>query len=250
MSASTPLVYFILGTPGSGRRALVYDLAENGLAPEQRALVLLAEGEPADAADARLAALPHVELRRWSWAPPELPAVKCAGFSTVFFFADPRGNPVDQLEALKPWLEQHGARLARIMCVIDCTLAGEKPELLPWFDACVHFTDVVFLTRRAGVANKWLSTFLKHFQSQHYPCHFLQPRDGDIENPALVLEPEARRVTDYFDDPVELSPEDIEGEDDVELGPEDLAPSPDPYFQRRRNGRREKEIPNLKDILG
>ncbi|MDD3179893.1 MAG: hypothetical protein PHQ04_06015 [Opitutaceae bacterium] len=225
------------------------DLIENGLEPDQRALVLLAEGEPADAADARLAALKQAEVRRWRWTPPDLPAVKGAGFAVVFFFADPRGNPVDQLEALKPWIERQGARLARIMCVVDCGLAEKNPKLLPWFDACVHFSDVVFVTRRVGVANKWLSTFLKHFQSQHYPCHFLQPREGEIDNPALVLEPEARRVSEYFDEPVELTPEDIEGEEDVELTPEELAPPADPYFERRRNGRRVKEIPDLAAYL-
>ena len=38
-------VYFILGTPGSGRRGIVRDLIENGLGAEDQALVLLAEGE-------------------------------------------------------------------------------------------------------------------------------------------------------------------------------------------------------------
>ena len=38
--------------------------------------------------------------------------------------------------------------------------------LLAWYDACVHFSDVVLLQRREGVANKWVSDFLKHHEDQ------------------------------------------------------------------------------------
>ena len=58
-------VFFILGTPGSGRRAIVRDLIENGLAAEDKALVLLAGSETTDPADAKLAALSNAEIRRW-----------------------------------------------------------------------------------------------------------------------------------------------------------------------------------------
>lgn len=50
-------VYFLIGSPGSGRRAVVRDLVENGLAAEAPALLLLAASELADPVDARLAAL-------------------------------------------------------------------------------------------------------------------------------------------------------------------------------------------------
>jgi hypothetical protein len=242
------LVYFILGTPGAGRRVLVADLIGNGFAPPQPVLVLLAEGDPADPADAKLAALANAEVRRWRWTPPDLPPVKGVAGATVFFFADPQAGPVDQLEALKPWLERHSLRLARILGVIDCQLAHRHPELLQWFDACVHFSDVVFLTRRAGLPNKWLSDFFRHFTDQHLPCHFLQPKNGEVDNPALVLDPEPRRVSEYFDEAVAITPDDIEGDDEVELTPEDLAPPVDPYFARRRGGRRVREIPSLGDI--
>ena len=41
MASGSPSVYFILGTPGSGRRGIVRDLIENGLGTEDRALVLV-----------------------------------------------------------------------------------------------------------------------------------------------------------------------------------------------------------------
>ena len=65
MASSSPSVYFILGTPGSGRRAIVRDLIENGI--EGKSLVLVAQNEAADPADARLAALPNTTGRSWAW---------------------------------------------------------------------------------------------------------------------------------------------------------------------------------------
>jgi len=251
-------VYFVLGTPGSGRRAIVRDLIENGLAPEDQALVLLAEDEPADAADARLAALKNVELRRWSWAEAALPAVELPADATVFLLADSGVSPIDQLEALKPWLKEHGAELARVFCVVDCALAEKNPVLRQWFDACIHFADVVFLTRREGLANKWLSDFIKHYTNERYPCHFVQVKTkGDLPTPLVWLDPTARRVSQYFEeDYVDLSDVVIETGDDeaeegeaVEPGEEDGIIPPEPYFVRLTSGRRAKEVPDIRDYL-
>jgi len=251
-------VYFILGTPGSGRRAIVRDLIENGLAAEDQALVLLAESETADPAEARLAALPNAEVRRWRWKEPALPRVKLPAGATVFFLADARVSPIDQLEALKPWLEEHGAGLARIFCVADCSLAEKQPVLRQWFDACIHFADVVFLTRREGLANKWLSDYIKHYTSERFPCHFVQVKTkGDLATPIVWLDPTARRVSQYFeDDYVDLSDVVIETGDDeaeagdaVEPGEEDGLIPPEPYFVRLSSGRRAKEVPDLRDYL-
>ena len=174
MASGSPSVYFVVGTPGSGRRAIVRDLIEHGLAAEEKALVLLADREAADPADEKLAALPNAEVRRWTWNEPALPPVDLPEGATVFFLSDSSVSPMDQLEALKPWLEEHGATLARVFCVVDCQLAEKQPVLRQWFDACIHFADVVFLTRREGLANKWLSDFISHFKDERFPCHFVQ----------------------------------------------------------------------------
>jgi len=251
-------VYFILGTPGSGRRAIVRDLIENGLAPEDKALVLLAASEPAEPADAQLAAQPNTEVRRWSWTGPVLPPVGLPEGATIFFLADPHASPIDQLEALKPWLEGHGAELARIFCVVDCTLAEKQPVLRQWFDACIHFADVVFLTRREGLANKWLSDFIRHYTAEFFPCHFVQVKTrGDLATPLVWLDPTPRRVSQYFEeDYVDLSDVVIETGDDeteegdaVEPGEEDGLIAPEPYFVRLGSGRRAKEVPHLRDYL-
>ncbi len=243
-------VYFILGTPGSGRRAVVRDLIENGLAAEEKAVVLLADREAPDPADEKLAALANAEVRRWTWPGPALPPVQGLDGATVFFLSDSQVSPIDQLEALKPWLEEHGATLARVFCVVDCQLAEKQPVLRQWFDACIHFADVVFLTRREGLANKWLSDFIAHFKDQHFPCHFVQVKTkGDLTTPLVWLDPTARRVSQYFDEGESYVIEGLEtdGEEDEE---EDtgLLP-PEPYFVRLTSGRRDKELPDLRDYL-
>lgn len=244
------LVYFILGTPGSGRRAIVRDLIENGLGTEGKVLVLLAESEAPAPADAALAALANTEVRRWHWTEPVLPPVEVTTGATIFFLADAQANQIDQLEALKPWLESQGAELARIFCVVDCQLAEKHPVLRQWFDACIHFADVVFLTRREGLANKWLSDFIKHFKDQRFPCHFVQVKaKGNLATPLVWLDSTARRVSQYFDEGESYEIEGLET-DDVEDDEEDtgLLP-PEPYFMRQTSGRRDKELPDVRDFL-
>lgn len=251
-------VYFILGTPGSGRRAIVRDLIQNGLGADEKAVVLLAEGEAPDAQDEKLVALTNVEVRRWQWTAPNLPRVKLPAGATVFFLADSLTSPIDQLEALKPWLEAQGAQLARIFTVLDCGLAEKHPVLGQWFDACIRFSDVVFLTNRSGVGNKWLSDFLKHFKDERFPCHFVQVKaKGDLPTPLVWLDPTPRRVSQYFeDDYVDLSDVIIETGDDeddegeaVEPGEDDGIIPPEPYFVRQRSGRRDRDVPDIRDFL-
>jgi hypothetical protein len=246
-------VYFILGTPGSGRRNLVRDLIEHGLNPDEKALVLLAEGEaadPADPANAVLAKLQNAEVRRWQWSEPILPPVEVPAGATVFFIADAHTNQIDQLEALKPWLESQGAELARIFSVVDCQLAEKNPVLRQWFDACIHFADVVFLTRREGLANKWLSDFIKHFKDLRYPCHFVQVKaKGNLATPLVWLDPTARRVTQYFDEgetAIEIAG--LETDDEADDGEDTGLLPPEPYFIRQTSGRRDKELPDVREF--
>ena len=253
VSASQPkkLVYFVLATPDSGRREIVRDLVENGLADGERALVLIPDTDAANPVDAKLAALANAEVRRWTWESPELPPMELPANTTVFFLSDAHADPITQIESLKPWLEQHGAELARIFSVVDCQLAEKQPVLAPWFEACIHFSDVVFLTKRTGVANKWMSDFVKHFKSQTFPCHFIQVKKGDIPNPALALDPTPRRISQYFDYiesllDIEIETDDEEDDDEDEG---DMDPPLDSYFVRNTAGRRDKELPDIRLYL-
>jgi len=239
--AEKPLVYLILGATGSGRREIVADWLEEG-----GAAVILPEGEAADPADSRLGA-----AERWRWNGGAIEGRLPAGAETIFFLADGRRNPVDQIEAFGPWLETQGAELARIVTVVDCRLAEQHPPLLVWYDVCVHFSDVVLLNRREGVANKWVSDFQARIKGQFYPCLIEVVKEGRVRNPALILEPRALRMSHAFDDEVEweaAEEEDEEAEESDEKEVE-LQPAVDPYFVRLTGGRREKEIPHIEKYL-
>jgi len=63
MPAEKTLVYLILGAAGSGRREVIADLLDGGLAEGERTAVLLAEGEAPDPVDGRLGT-----IARWRFA--------------------------------------------------------------------------------------------------------------------------------------------------------------------------------------
>ena len=252
MSSEKPLIYLILGTANSGRREIVLDLIEAGLGEGDKPVVLLSEDEAPYALDAKLPLGP-----RWQWAGSESPleAELPPEATHVFFFTDGRRNPVDQVEAFSIWLLAQGAELARSFCVVDCALAEKNAALLGWYEACVHFSDVVFLNRREGVENKWLSGFLLHFKKQHIPVLFEYVKDGQVANPAAILEPEARRMSHVFDreqDWVFTNAEgdEIDEEEETEDNEEiEAKPAVDPYFERKLGGRRVKEIPEIAKYL-
>jgi hypothetical protein len=245
-----PLVYLILGAAGSGRREILADLIAGGLGDGDRGAVMFAEGEVTDDHDARL---PEIGL--WTWENGAIDGALPAGATHVFFVTHGRHNPVDQTEAFHAWLPLQGGELARILCVVDCRLAEKNPPLLAWYEACIHFADVVFLTHREGVANKWLSDFLAHFQGRFYPCLFELVKAGRVKNPALVLEPQARRMSHVFDeeqDWVVTGPDGEEADDDdAEAGEEEVevAPEEDPYFAKDAAGRRVLRIPDVAKFL-
>ena len=255
MSSEKPLVYLILGAAGSGRREIVADLIEGGLAAgsagqpfdlaqsRQSALALLPAGEQAGEADARLGS-----LARWAWNDGRIESPDLAGATHVFLFTDGRRNPVDQVEAFQAWLAASGGELARILCVIHCGLVAQHKELLAWYDACVHFADVVLLNRREGVPNKWMSDFQARYAAQFLPCLFELVKAGRVENPALILEPQARRMSHVFDEEPnwEVTSADGEEEDEEEITAQ---PEEDSYLQRRAGGRRVKVIPDVAKYL-
>ncbi len=251
MSSEKPLVYLILGSAGAGRRAIVADLIEGGLSETDRAAVMLSDAEAPNGFDA---SLPLVT--RWNWADKTVSGTVPGGVTHVFFVTDGRANPVDQVEAFKPWLEAQGAELARVLCVVDCQLAEKNPPLVAWYEACVHFADVVLLARREGVGNKWISDFQTHFKKQFMPALFEMLKQDHVKNPVLVLEPQARRISQVFDEEQDWVLTNAEGEevdeDDETKEDEEIEAKvvEDPYFARHSGGRRVREIPDIVRYLG
>lgn len=268
--ADVPLVYIVLGAAGSGRREVLADLIDGGLAEGERAAVLLSAGETASEHDAKLA-----HIARWSWTEGAIGAVLPAGATHVFFVTDGRLNPVDQIEALQAWLKVMQAELGRVITVVNCRLAEKHAALVAWYEACIHFSDVALLNRREGVANKWMSEFQTRFKDLCFPCLFEIVKAGRVKNPLIVLDPQARRMSHIFDID-EWTGIDLEG---VEFGTEgadepeeadapaksdggkkkghpnqspeddDWLPEKEAYFEMLPNGRRAKEIPDIAKYL-
>ena len=256
---SSANVYLILGPAGAGRRAVLADLISNGLDATARPVLLTAASEAAPAAEVetRLAAIPSLTRGNWQLENGVLSAAVPAAVTHVFLLSDGRANPVDQVEAFQLWLAASGAELARVITVVNCQLALAHPILLRWYDACVHFSDVVLLSRRDGVPNKWVTDFIARYRKQHYPCLIEMVKRTDFPNPALLLEPEARRMSQLFDETdavtVAVITDDDEDDEadasDEETVDEDAVPI-DPYIERLSgSGRRAKEIPDIAKFL-
>ena len=147
------LVYLILGAAGSGRREVVADLIAGGSGRAIARRAAVRGGRRREKSTRGLA------RRSYGGGAPKAASKRAAfgGATHVFWMPNGRRNPVDQIEAVQAWLPASGGELARIVCVIRLRAGGPQPGLLPWYDACVHFADVVLLSRREGVDNKWMS---------------------------------------------------------------------------------------------
>ena len=222
------------------------DLIEDGLGEADRPAVLVSSTEWPDPADARLRDPGRWTLLPETQAEAELPP----GATHVFFLLDGRLNPVDQIEALRSWLSDRVLEVARVLCVVNCQLLEKHPKLFAWYEACIHFSDVVLLNQRDGVPNKWIGDFKGKFEHKFYPCLWEFVREGRVRNPALVLAPVARRMSHVFDEQEWIAEDDEDDEDLQEEGEEvEMKAEEDPYFERRNGGRRVHEIPHIADFL-
>lgn len=206
--STTPL-FVVYGVPGSGRREVlralaetVPDLVEAGDLPAGPTLLLLPAREGPHALDAALAALPGAVRLDWELAGRELRAAEPlpAARGAAFLVLDGLADLADQFEALKTWLPRQGLGLAGTYAVVHCALELAQPRLAPWHDAAVHFADAVFLNRREGVPNKWISEFRERFERERLPAHFTYVKRGQIEQPHQYLYPDARRLSLAFED--------------------------------------------------
>ena len=260
MPPEKPLVYLVLGAAGSGRREVLADLIDGGLAEGDKTVVLLATSETACDHDGKLGTVKRWTLNEGIVVAPE--DALADGATHAFIVTDGRSNPVDQIEAFKTWIEENGGELGRVICVVNCRLAEQHRELIAWYEACIYFSDVVLLNHRDGVANKWMSDFQNRFKDQFFPCLFEIVKAGRVKNPLLVLDPQPRRMSHYFDEPDWLV-DGVDAEDDIEMGegdddePKDgeeeeveVTQAEDPYMERRvGGGRRIKEIPNIAKFI-
>ncbi len=239
-----PLVYLVFGVPGSGRREVIFDLIEGGIPSTEQVLYFRPEGEAACAFDEQLEALENVNVVSWQLKDSKVAHGKIsAAPEKIIFLAPGTSDPADCAEALKTWTDHNQCQIARLFTVVHCHFLMEQPKAQAWFDACIHFSDIVLLNRREDVGNKWIKELETAHKKARTPARFILVKKGRVANPAEVLDPEARRVSLYFDELIPI--EDDEFEDEHQ--PEDL--KPDIYIERLESGQRAKRIPEISKFL-
>jgi hypothetical protein len=241
-------VYLVLGLPGSGRAEVVFNLIEGGMDDAQPVTLYHAASETPEglATRPRSTGVPFTFAKDHFVVPPE--GEPDEESESAFFLADARVSVIDQIEAFLPWLNSRGHELARILLVVDCTLAAAEPKVAEWHEACTHFADCVLLNRRSTLSDAWAKNFQKKFAELRYPCVFLNVKKDKVDNPLVVLFPEPRRMTLAFDN--------IDPIDELDLDEENLPEEPftlenklDPYFERLLSGHRVKPVPDITKYL-
>ena len=239
-----PQVYLIYGIPDSGRREILFDLIESGIDSGEQTLYFRPENEPPSPFDEKLETLDNVSCTNWNLSGTTIRhgSIKAAP-QKIIFLTPGTCAPSDAAEALKTWIDGNQCELARIITVVHCDFLNQNEKALSWFDACIHFSDVILLNRRENVSNKWIKDFEISYQKQYCPARFLLVKKGRVANPFEVLEPEARRLSLYFDELIPIEEDEFDGD----LLPEDR--KPDKYIERLENGQRAQRVPNIRTLL-
>ena len=180
--------------------------------------------------------------------------------SKIFVIADGASNPADFVEAFHVWWQASGFDFGRVLTVLNCDLFHRHKELNVWFDCCIHYSDMVLLSERQDVPNKWISDLIERYEKGCFPCTFEYVKKGRISNPVQVLFPESRRISMIFDTPEEVTIDlddyvvldeeeneiEVEEEEDKSIAGD---PTKDTYLKRIANGRRDKPVPQIGPFL-
>ena len=212
---------------------------------ESSSLILLPEGEDAHPMDLKLKQLS--ESFQWRWENGSFACESLGETDSVFLVADGNLDPVDQIEAMKDFMESNDLDLGRILTVVHCALAEVHDELHAWYQGCIHFSDVVLLNRREGVSQKWIREFQNGFRQEYFPCFFELVKKGRVDNPVHVLDPTPRRLSQHFDEKEDSLLDEEEDHDDS--GIKSDFPDGDPFLLRYSNGKRCKPLPDPASIL-
>ena len=244
MDEARSMVYLVYGVPKSGRRKIIFDLIEGGIPLSENVLYCKPEDIDYCYFDEQIESLQNVDVLSWKLKGNKITHGKIsAAPEKIIFLAPSASNPADCAEALKTWTEHNQCQVARLITVVHCSFLMNQPKALAWFEACIHFSDIVLLNRREGVDNRWLRDFEAKYKKACNPARFLLLKRGRVANPPDVLDPQARRLSLYFD---ELIPIDEDEFDDMNK-PEDT--NPDVYIHRLENNQRAKPIPDIKRLL-
>ena len=236
--AESPKVYLILGPNGSGRRALLADFIDS-LESESSVLYFKHRDEIINDYDSPLESLNAVSAVFWSVEGSKIKHESISvSPSSIFFIAPASIDLADVMEGLKGWLSKNDCQLTRIITVIDCKSLSENNSQNSWYDAAVHFSDMVLLNRREGVSEKWIKDMVTEKKKQFHPTRFELVKKNRVNTPIDVLDTQAYRTSLYFDDLIPIEEDEFE-----DLLPEDR--KIDPYIERLESGKRSKTVTPL-----
>ena len=71
--------------------------------------------------------------------------------SCIFFIVPANIDLADFIEGIRGWLRKNNCQLTRIMTVINCRSLYENDTHNNWYDAAIHFSDMVLINKREGV---------------------------------------------------------------------------------------------------
>lgn len=243
MSELTP-VYLIFGIPDSQRREVLFDLIDGGRTGQEGILYFRPRSEGLSEFDDRIASLPNVQTVEWELSQGKVKhGTISAAADKLFFLAPGTSDPADVAEALKAWTTHNRCFIARIITVVHSSFLKSVPQAQAWFDACIHFSDVVLLARREAVENQWIKEFQTIYRKACYPCLIELVTKGKTKNPVAILDPTARRLSLYFDELIPLEEDEFDDEDK----PDDLRP--DRYIERNESGQRAFPVPDIARLL-
>ncbi|KAF0096330.1 MAG: hypothetical protein E1N59_297 [Puniceicoccaceae bacterium 5H] len=260
----TKPLYVILGSNEADRATLLDFLLRSGWEPTEKVTVW-SEPESLEALEHALAEQADtVALSRGELGLPAATPSQAA-----FLLPPLADDPRDWLETIREWEVEHDLELAKIITVMDLLALHDHPQLRQWYDACLHFSDVLLLSHRDRVEKKWVSDLERDLQRRAYP--FLVAtlkKKGSVEHPQELLFPEARRLSQYFDEPEpEEAPEEYMGIEIVDETPAEVAaeieeeeaeeanePKPgdaatDAYLARFDYGQRKIKVPLIPQIM-
>ena len=236
--AESPKVYLILGPNGSGRRALLADFVDS-LESESSVLYFKHRDEIINDYDSPLESLNAVSTVFWSVEGSKIKHESISvSPSSIFFIAPASIDLADVMEGLKGWLSKNDCQLTRIITVIDCKSLCENNSQNSWYEAAVHFSDMVLLNRREGVSEKWIKDMVTEKKKHFHPTRFELVKKNRVNNPIDVLDSQTYRTSLFFDDLIPIEEDEFE-----DLLPEDRRI--DPYIERLESGKRRKIISQI-----
>lgn len=233
-----PKVYLILGPNGSGRRALLSDLIDS-LESEAPVLYFRHTDEKINDYDSFLENLNTVCTILWSVKDSKIKHNSISvSPSSIFFLAPSAIDLADVMEGLKGWLNKNECQLTRIITVMNCKKLIEDDSHNSWYNAAIHFSDIVLLNRREGVSEKLIKDIVTQKKKQFHPTRFEIVKKNRVYNPSDILDSQIFRTSLFFDDFIPIEEDEFQ-----DLLPEDRRT--DPYIERLENGKRSNPVTPL-----